>query len=108
MGGRRAIVGLFLLCAPVFSAMIAQAVSATGTTGYKCEKTGAGGGFTDAHCKNRRQRRILARRDPNGRVTDITLLNNLTGAETAPIEISMFFVGVKVVFKATGVSDAAR
>jgi hypothetical protein len=52
MTGRRAIVGLCMLCALVFSAFAAQGASAAGTTAVTCKNTGPGTGtFTKAHCK---------------------------------------------------------
>jgi hypothetical protein len=50
MSGNRAIVGLCMLCAIVFSAFAAQSASAKGTTAYTCAETGTGD-FKDAHCK---------------------------------------------------------
>ena len=54
MIGRKAAVGMALLCALVFSAVMASSASAiTGTTAFTCapdpEKVGAG--FKDAHCR---------------------------------------------------------
>jgi hypothetical protein len=52
MIGRRAVVGLSLLSALLFSAFAAQsasAVSASNTTGFTCVENGVGD-FTDAHC----------------------------------------------------------
>ncbi|HEX5610844.1 MAG TPA: hypothetical protein VFX45_12225 [Solirubrobacterales bacterium] len=51
MNGRRAIVGLCMLCALLVSAFAAQSASAVGTTAYTCKETGKGPGFSDAHCK---------------------------------------------------------
>jgi hypothetical protein len=52
MTGRRAILGLCMLCALVFSAFAAQSANAEtkGTTVFTCKETGPGGGFTKAHC----------------------------------------------------------
>jgi hypothetical protein len=51
MTGRRAIVGLSLICALAFAAFGAANASALGTTQFTC-KSGSGAGFKDAHCVN--------------------------------------------------------
>jgi hypothetical protein len=53
MIGRRAAVGLALVCALAFSAFAASsAMAITGTTAFTCVKeTVVGAGFSDAHCK---------------------------------------------------------
>jgi hypothetical protein len=51
MNGRRAVIGLSLLCALLFSAFAAQSASATvGTTAFTCVKGGGSEDFADAHC----------------------------------------------------------
>jgi hypothetical protein len=50
MNGRRAVIGLSLLCALLFSAFAAQSASATvGTTAFTCVE-GGNKDFADAHC----------------------------------------------------------
>jgi hypothetical protein len=50
MNGRRAVIGLSLLCALLFSAFAAQSASATvGTTAFTCAE-GGNKDFADAHC----------------------------------------------------------
>jgi hypothetical protein len=49
MTGRRAIIGLSLLCAFALSAFAAQGASA-GTTAFTCAKGQGGVGFSDEHC----------------------------------------------------------
>jgi hypothetical protein len=53
MTGRRAIVGLCMLCALAFSALMAQGASAEtkGTTAFTCKEEAGTIGFADAHCK---------------------------------------------------------
>jgi hypothetical protein len=54
MIGRKAIIGLTMLCALLVSAFAAQAASAVGTTAYTCTNTGTPTGanrFSEAHCK---------------------------------------------------------
>ncbi|HEX5610847.1 MAG TPA: hypothetical protein VFX45_12240 [Solirubrobacterales bacterium] len=58
MNGRRAVVGLCMLCALLVSALAAQGASAAGTKGttaYTCTNSGlgtpVGNKFKDAHCK---------------------------------------------------------
>ena len=58
MTGRRAVVGLCMLCALAFSAIAAQAASAESTTAYKCKvpaegDEAIGGAFTAPHCITR-------------------------------------------------------
>ncbi len=51
MNGRRAVIGLSLLCALLFSAFAAQSASATvGTTAFTCVEGGGEKDFADAHC----------------------------------------------------------
>lgn len=53
MTGRKAIVGLCILCALAFSAFAAQsALAVKGTTLFTCKKEGPGHSFTKAHCKS--------------------------------------------------------
>ncbi len=49
MNGRRALIGLMVLCALAFSAVAAASASAKGTTAFTCRE-GQGGANTDAHC----------------------------------------------------------
>jgi hypothetical protein len=49
MTGRRAIIGLSLICALAFAAFGAANASALGTTQFTC-KPGTGAGFSEAHC----------------------------------------------------------
>jgi hypothetical protein len=54
MNGRRALVGLCMLCALLVSAFAAQSASAVGTTAYTCVKGGTGGTgvkYTTPHCR---------------------------------------------------------
>ncbi len=51
MNGRRAVIGLSLLCALLFSAFAVQSASATvGTTAFTCVKDKGDEDFADAHC----------------------------------------------------------
>ena len=53
MTGRRAVIGLCMLCALLVSALAAQGASAAGLTAFTCKKgTGdTGAQFTKEHCK---------------------------------------------------------
>jgi predicted RNA-binding Zn-ribbon protein involved in translation (DUF1610 family) len=55
MNGRRAIVGLCMLCALALSAIATQGAAATtkGTTAFTCKEGGSGLQWTDAHCRTR-------------------------------------------------------
>lgn len=50
MIGRKAVIGLALLCALVFGAISAQSAFAKGTTGSTCIPEAGKGSFSDAHC----------------------------------------------------------
>ena len=55
MTGRRAVIGLTVLCALAFSAFSAASASAAGTTAYTCVDGGTGGlgtRFSDPDCEN--------------------------------------------------------
>jgi hypothetical protein len=49
MIGRRAAIGITMLCALISAASVAPGASAAGTTAVTCAKS-KGGGFSDAHC----------------------------------------------------------
>jgi hypothetical protein len=53
MNGRKATIGLCMLCALAFSAFAAQSASAVGTTGFTCKRKAVVGGvgFSAPHCK---------------------------------------------------------
>lgn len=51
MTGRRAVIGLSLLCALAFTAFAAPSAQA-GTTAFTCVKDGGAKDFTEAHCAN--------------------------------------------------------
>ncbi|HEX5608672.1 MAG TPA: hypothetical protein VFX45_01110 [Solirubrobacterales bacterium] len=82
MNGRRAVVGLCMLCALLVSAFAAQSASAVGTTAYTCATTGTATGtkFSDAHCKTSNAagefRHVAI---ANGTSTELTGSNETTG-----------------------------
>jgi hypothetical protein len=103
MIGRKAIVGLSLLCAFLFSAFSAQGVSAasaTNTTAFACVKVAAGatGEFEDAHCD-----RKVSTKDGythqliNGK-TQVETTNETTGGakSTGILEASPFKVATRI------------
>jgi hypothetical protein len=87
MNGRRAVIGLSLLCALVFSGLAAQsAMAVKGTTAFTCVKVAEGvpSEFEDAHC--------LKKHTPftgeyvhavigEGTVTNVTTVNDETGTK---------------------------
>ena len=86
MNGRRAVIGICMVCALAFSAVAAQGASAatTGTTAFTCFKLPSPGtaGFKDAHCKEAvTKEAAYVHRAFTGK-TSITLTNAETGPET--------------------------
>jgi hypothetical protein len=84
MSGRRAIVGLALLCALVVSAVTApSAMALKGTTAFECKEVATGAEFEDEHCtkkaggggKGWKHEKI------NAGQTLLTANNNITGAK---------------------------
>lgn len=110
MTGRRAILGLCMLCALAFSAVAAQSASAiTGTTAFTCKGVTPGTGkFKAAHCKptdagtGNFEHVAVA----ENTTTDITGTNEKTGPETKTSSITRLhsvISGVEVELSATGV-----
>jgi hypothetical protein len=103
MIGRRATVGLSLLCALLFSAIAVQSAAATaGTniTAFACEKVAAGatGEFNDAHCDSK----IVTKDGYNHKLitgkTEFEVTNETTGGakSTAVFEGTPFKVQTKI------------
>ncbi len=111
MNGRKAVVGLCLLCALAFSAVAAQsAMASKGTTAFTCKKTGAGGTFAKAHCKPGEAAgefsHVAVTQDTT---TEITGTNANTNAETngpEPTILKTVVSGVEVEIKSTIVSGS--
>jgi hypothetical protein len=84
MTGRRAIVGLSLLCALAFCAFAAPSASAAGTTAVTCVETPKGEGFSDAHCDNAVSEGATFKHEaiPANTTTEIELTNEKTTADT--------------------------
>jgi len=85
MIGRRAVVGLSLLCALVFGALAAQGAMAAGTTAFTCApSTIHGAGFSDEHCTNAVSTGAAFEHVEiaPGTPTNITVTNEKTGPET--------------------------
>jgi hypothetical protein len=111
MSGRRAIVGLCMLCALIFSAVAAQGAAAAGTTGFTCAATEGGVGFSDAHCLTAvgsaakfKHVEIAA-----GTVTNATITNEKTAAATSastPAKLVTKKSGVTVEIECTVVTGA--
>ena len=106
MTGRKAIVGLCMLCALMLSAIAAQGASAAGTTAVTCEKVAPGTGtHSDAHCKTA---------SPGGEYKHVefgtnttttgTLSNNLTGVEKSVGVLKATVAGLGVQLNAQTVS----
>jgi hypothetical protein len=100
MIGRRAAVGLSLLCALVFCAFSASsALAVNGTTAFTCEpNVGSGPGFDDAHCKtpNPTTHKFVHKEIEQGLTTSIHLTNNVTGAETENVVIATKIFGAEL------------
>jgi hypothetical protein len=104
MTGRRAVVGLSLLCALAFSAFGAASASAVGTTAFTCVKGGGSKDFKDAHCKEG----VAAGTGEYGHVaftetTDVSVTNDTTGT-TLPITLVFTSFGIGTEIKCTTVS----
>lgn len=85
MIGRKATVGLALLCALLFSAFAVQsasAASATNITLFTCVPGGTG--FSDAHCDNSATPGTFGHTLISGVTKNVEIDNKLTGAETSP------------------------
>jgi hypothetical protein len=114
MIGRKAIVGLSLLCALMFCAFAAQgAQAAKGTTAVTCVKVGGTlGGFTDAHCaKEGSGEFALQDTITAGTKTAITGSNAKTEANTTAAKRSTLkgtSLGVEVLITCTTVSSTGE
>jgi hypothetical protein len=113
MIGRRAIVGLSLLCALLFCAFAASSASAVGTTAVTCVETKVKeGDFTDAHCGNQVKtgEGLFAHAAIEvGTITKISLSNEKTAESTKaaqPFDFAGTLSGVKVEFSCTTVKGA--
>jgi hypothetical protein len=112
MSGRRAIVGLCMLCALVFSAVAAQGAQAAteGTTAFTCINTGTGTlwgehclGSNPGHGETQGWKHVVS---PQGEVTHATLTNEKTGLGTVGAvspELTVTVGGVMVKLVATEV-----
>jgi hypothetical protein len=81
MIGRKATVGLALLCALLFSALAVQGASAAGTTAYTCVKVPVGE-FGDPHCDNGPSGEYEHELIPVEKTTEVTSHNQKTKNET--------------------------
>ncbi len=101
MTGRRAIVGLCMLCALVFSAFAAQSASAT-TTLFTCKKSPAkptGEKFSGAHCKKSDTSPTGEWRHeevPVNTTTEITGTTEDTSGNLTPSQLHSVVSGVEV------------
>jgi hypothetical protein len=84
MTGRKALVGLSLLCALVFSAFAASSASALGTTAVTCAPVLTGAEFEDEHCNTGKigGKGFIHEEIAPNTVTKITVTNEKTAAET--------------------------
>lgn len=109
MIGRRAIVGLSLLCAFLFCAFAASSASAVGTTAVTCVEK-EGGDFKDAHCGEQvkaGEGKFAHTEISPGSTTEISLTNEKTlnsTKEAQPLFFSGTLSGAKVEFTCTTVS----
>lgn len=91
----KAIAGLCALCALMASSFAVQTASATtkGTTAFTCKETGAGGGFTKAHCKagDVGSGNFSHVAFAQGTTTEITVSNETTGGEKLASQVMMGF-----------------
>lgn len=112
MTGRRAIIGLCMLCALAFSAFAAQGAAAAetkGTTAVTCKKEAAGSSFKTEHCKasdgaGTAYGHVAFAQDTT---TELELTNAKTNAETngpTPTKLHSVTAGVELELEATTVS----
>lgn len=99
MFGRRATVGLSLLCALLFSAIAVQsasAVPAKNTTVYTCAEGGLVKDFKDPHCDEKDVGSGKYGHIPigPGKKTEITVTNKTTGEATEPVTLKGIVAGV--------------
>jgi hypothetical protein len=108
MTGRKAILGLSLLCALAFSAFAAQSASA-GTTAFTCVKGQGGAGFSDEHCTKAVQTGAAFEHVAiaENKETKYEASNEKTAEETkksTPATFKFTFGGVEVHIVCTGLS----
>jgi hypothetical protein len=105
MTGRRAIVGLCMLCALLVSAVAAQgAIAATGTTAFTCKKPEGtdkpvGEKFSKEHCKEADTSPTGEYRHveiPNDKTTELTGSNEETSGTTRPTKLHSVISGIEV------------
>jgi hypothetical protein len=111
MFGRRATVGLLLLCALFLSAFAAPTASASGTTAVTCVQTEPKvGDFTDAHCGNQvkaGEGSFAHTEISSGFMTEISLSNEKTTPGTTGAQPFVFggtLSGVKIEFSCSTVT----
>src|ERR1043166_4096070 len=113
MTGRRAVVGLTLLCALLLSALAAQSASATkGTTAFPCTSSAGIDDFSDAHCDNGVEKGSYGHvyTEP-GQEVEIELTNSKTKTETkesTPAILKGTLAGVKFETTCTTVSGTGK
>jgi len=111
MTGRKATVGICLLCAIAFSAIAAQsAIAVKGTTLFTCKGEGPGHNFTKSHCKsedfsagNGSFEDVSVK---EGTTTEFTGTNEGGGSETNTTVVTTLkgtFAGVAIALQTTGV-----
>ena len=105
MIGRRAVVGLSLLCALAFSAFAAQsAVAVKGTTAFTCEPAKEGAGFSDEHCEKAVGAGASFKHSEikPGVKTQLSVSNNETGGKNSTGKIYALFLGEEIRLEAGG------
>jgi hypothetical protein len=111
MSGRKAVIGLCMLCALVVSAFAAQSASADGTTLFTCASKAGGKGFSKAHCKTADAVASGASFGhvavKNGTATDLIVTNTGVGTntnETSIPKLKSTIAGSAIELLATGMS----
>jgi hypothetical protein len=110
MFGRRAVVGLLLLCASLFCAFATSSASAAGTTAVTCVKSETKeGDFSDAHCGNQVEPgagKFAHTAIEVGKTTEISLTNDKTTGDTTGAQQLVFtgtLTGINVEFSCSTV-----
>ncbi|HSS34369.1 MAG TPA: hypothetical protein VLL27_13920 [Solirubrobacterales bacterium] len=82
-----------MLCTLALSAIGAQSATAAtkGTTAFTCKETGAGGGFTKAHCKaaDAGSGKFSHVAIPQDTTTEVTISNETTGGESLASQLML-------------------
>jgi hypothetical protein len=109
MTGRKALLGLCMLCALMVSAVAAQsAMAVSGTTWFTCVKDAPSGTLFGAHCLSEGLPKEFKHVEvPQDQTTELSITNSNTGNSTTvavPATLKETIAGVELEIQATGVT----